>query len=509
MKRICVFFLFLSVSGVIFSQSRAVQKLYDLYEKREFVKCVEKADRVLKRNEDEYEAYYVKALAYFEMAQLPERYTDFTRDPLMESLRALSILQAQDPDSDIFHENEEQLQIIYDYTEYYAEQIRERNQKKSITYLQRLMRAFRKETGALDLAKIYAKSGNYEECMRQVTRLYERAPESISSSNENYEALIEAPHLLAENWMFRDLFWIVKNYKPKFGHNYAINNAFKEAIKLSIDTARDASDKKFFYSFSQQGLEHYGDDKAFVSHVEKQWIRVVDDAVREFKKSSDTIRTWRDSIHVRNAFNYISMAREIMPSSTRLQKKHTEIQYEFHVIPREREKSLIRAYALEAINSYRDEGCECDTGQVIYMKPVFTVEWDTILHSLAEKHAQSMFNNNFTKHIDPITGDNPWDRINSTLLRGETFENDEGRYYIKAEKIGEVLGHGHSLGSASNKQELDSLVNTVVDTWMNARFSQNCVKIMKPQFSHMGIAVYGDKWVLLFAEINEVLINSY
>src|SRR5690606_2188928 len=71
----------LSLHG--FSQSKAIKKLYTLYDSREFVKCVEHADKIIKKNEHELEAYYVKAIAYFEMAQLPQRYKDFTNDPLL------------------------------------------------------------------------------------------------------------------------------------------------------------------------------------------------------------------------------------------------------------------------------------------------------------------------------------------------------------------------------------------------------------------------------------------
>lgn len=508
MRKIIFVFFILTCQLSVFSQSRSIEKLYKLYDKREFVKCVEKSDKIISKDEYALEAYYLKALSYFEMAQLPQRYTDFTKDPLMECLRTLNILRIKDTDEEIFEEHKDQLQLIYEYTEYYVNQIKETNQDKSILYLQRLSRAFGKNTGALDLAKIYAHVGNYEQCMRQISRLYEKSPEEISSSHENYTALTKGALLLAENWMFRDLFWLVHNYKPKYGNVYAINNGFKDAILLSIDTAKGDKNKDYFFNFSKEGLELYGDDREFTSQVEKIWLSLINNSIQEFRKSSDTVRTWRDSIHLRNTFQYTSMAREIMPTSQKLNEKEKQLRNEFNIYPSSYEQSLIRKYALEAVNKWRDEGCECDTGRVVYMKPVFTVEWDTILHRLAQEHAVSMFEYNYTKHINPKTNENPWDRVNSTFLKGETFETDEGTYFLKASKIGEVLGHGYALGSLSAPSELDSLVYDVVETWIKTRFSQNCAKIMTPKFTHMGMGVCGDKWVLFFAEINSILINK-
>ncbi|MBQ4215872.1 MAG: hypothetical protein II663_06340, partial [Bacteroidales bacterium] len=48
-----------SVSG--FSQK--MKKLYALYNKQDYVKCVQQCDATLKKNPDMLEAYYVKAIS--------------------------------------------------------------------------------------------------------------------------------------------------------------------------------------------------------------------------------------------------------------------------------------------------------------------------------------------------------------------------------------------------------------------------------------------------------------
>ncbi|NLK82057.1 MAG: hypothetical protein GX277_07715 [Bacteroidales bacterium] len=495
----------LSLHG--FSQSKAIKKLYTLYDSREFVKCVEHADKIIKKNEHELEAYYVKAIAYFEMAQLPQRYKDFTNDPLLECLRALTVIRTKDSQSEIFEENEEKLALIYNYSEYVAEQLKSTNQEKAIVLYQRLMRAYRVQTGALDLAIIYAKVGNYEQCMRQVSRLYDKSPENITSSHENYQALTEGALLLANYWMFRDLFWLVTNYKSKYETNYAISAGFKKAVLLSIDTAKNEEEKNYFYDFSKQGLGIYKDDAEFVKHVETQWLDVIDKEIDLFKNTDSNSRTWKDTIYLRNAAKYIRMSRELFPESANIAQAQKKFEISFHLKPLKHEQAAFQEYALRAINTWRNSGCQCDTGRVIRLRPVYQVDWDTTLTRLAQSHAESMFANNFTNNIDAVTGENPWDRVNSTHLRGQTVETLSGTYYIKALQIGEVLGHGFALGSTYELADIDTLVQEVVESWITTRFSQNCPKIMTAEFSHMGLAVYGDKWVLLFAQIHDITIS--
>lgn len=507
MKKFCVIVLLSVLSVTSFAQSRAVQRLFDLYNNREFEKCVQRADKLLARNENELEAYYIKALAYFEMAQLPQRYEEFTRDPLMDCLRALSILRSKDRDGEIFDEYAEQLAIIYQYTEYVADQIKESNQTRAIQLHQRLMRAFRVQTSALDVAIIYAKVGNYEQCMRQVSRLYERAPADVSPSHDYYDGLTQGALLLADNWMFRDLFWLVETYKPKFETSYAISKGFRDAILLSIDTARNEEDKDLLFDFSRRGLAMYHDDKAFAQHVENRWLEIIRTEVAKFDASEGTQRTWRDTIPLRNTFQYIRLAEIVLPNSTEISQLRRSLESKYHIKPYRHEESLLRKYALEAINMWRERGCQCDTGRVVRMRPVFAVDWDTTLARIAQSHAENMFANNFTDHIDPNTGETPLDRVNATHLQGQMIETFSKTIYIRATRIAEVLGHGYALGEISDTEELEELIHAVVRSWMETRFSQNCPKIMTKEHTHMGIGVYGDKWVLLLANIHDIIIS--
>ncbi len=222
--------IILSVSIISIASAQSAKKLYKLYNTREFVKCLVKCDATIEKYPNFYEPYYIKAITYFEMAQLPEKYKDVTKDPLMDCIKTLSILRAKDPDGTIFEEHSDTLQMIYNYADAVAKSLREKNKDKAILMYQRLMRAYNLHSNALELATIYAKVGDYERCMSQVSRLYEKYKPEISSSHEDYDALTKGAVLLAENWMFRDLFWIIETYRDKYQTNYAISQGFKKAL---------------------------------------------------------------------------------------------------------------------------------------------------------------------------------------------------------------------------------------------------------------------------------------
>jgi tetratricopeptide (TPR) repeat protein len=369
MKQIVGTLIFLSIC---FSNaySQKSKGLYKLYNNREFVKCVQKCDIATTKYPNFYEAYYVKSIAYFEMSQLPEKYTDFTKDPLMDCLKTLSILRGKDPDGVTFDEHADTLQMIYKYCEAKAQSLRTTNKDKAILMYQRLMHAYKVQTNALELAIIYAKVGDYEKCMSQVSRLYEKSKPEVNSSSEDYDALTKGAILLANNWMFRDLFWIIETYKPKFETNYAIAEGFKKALIITIDTARGDDDKTYFQDFSKEGVRLYPADQEIKAHIEMRWMQLVDQTVEKYKATNPNNRTWRDSVILRDAYKYLEMAKEILPESTVFNEKQKKLNAEFHTVPFSFEQAIFQKYALEAVNRWRTEGCVCDTVHFITVLPV-------------------------------------------------------------------------------------------------------------------------------------------
>jgi len=505
MKKICI--ILFSVVLVLSAHAQSAKKLYKLYHAREFVKCVEKCNDVIAKYPNFYEPYYIQAISYFEMAQLPEKYKDFTKDPLMDCIKTLSILRAKDPDGTIFEEHSDTLQMIYNYADAVAKSLRNTNKDKAILMYQRLMRAYNIHANALELATIYAKVGDYERCMSQVSRLYEKYKPEISSSHEDYEALTKGAILLAENWMFRDLFWIIETYRDKYQNNYAISQGFKKALKMSIDTARYDEDKTFFQDFSKRGMELYPNDADIQKHIEKRWVELIDNTAQKYRETAGAPRTWRDSVLLRDTYKYMEMAKQIMPGSTVFEEKQKKLNAEFHIVPFSFEQEFFRKMSLQIVNQWRTEGCLCDTGRLVKVYPVPELQWNTILENLAQSHAKEMFCYNFTDNINQA-GETPWDRIKKTDLKGITYENERGLNYIQALKIGEILGYGYSFDGVYSEEEMQKVIEAVVKKWIETRLSQNCIKLMTPDFTHMGMAMYGDKWVLFAATIHDIVIKS-
>lgn len=508
MKRIISICILLScIAFSSFSQKTAqkTKKLYKLYNKREYVACVQKCDAVITNYPEIYEAYYIKSIAYFEMSQLPQKYVEFTKDPLMDCLKTLSVLRAKDPDGSMFDEHSDTLQMMLKYFEAKAQELRTTNKDKAILMYQRMTRAYNLQSNALELALIFAKVGDYEKCMQQVSRLYEKCKPEISTSNEDYDALTKGAILLAQYWMFRDLFWIIETYKDKYSSNYAISEGFKKALFISIDTARTDEDKSFFQDFSKKGVELYPNDEEVISHIEQRWVELIDNTVQKYRATQGN-RTWRDSVLLRDTYKYIMMAKEIMPGSTVFAEKEKKLNAEFHIIPFSFEEEFFKKTALEVLNRWRSEGCVCDTGRLVTMDPVGELQWNVILENLAEEHAKDMFCYNYTDDINQKE-ETPWDRINKTDLKGITYENDLGLNYIKALKIGEILGYGYSFDGVYSEEDMRKVIEAVFQKWIDTRLSQNCPKLFTPDFTHVGIGVYGDKWVILCASVHDVLIS--
>lgn len=502
--KVCLFFILIFSYSLGFSQS--AKKIYKLYNSREFVKCVQKSDDIIKKYPEYYEAYYVKAIAYFEMAQLPQRYREFTRDPLMDCIRTLSVLRTKDPDGTTFDEHSDTLAMIYTYTDGVAKELRRTNKDKSILLYQRLLKAYDLPTNNLELARIYANAGDYGKCMSLVSRIYEKHKPDISSQHDDYDVLRYGAVLLADNWMFKDLFWIVKTYKDKYQNNRAISKGFKKAIKMSIDTARHDSDISYFQSFSKEALELYPNDPEMIKHVENRWVEIINKNTQSYR-ATEGKRTWRDSVLLRDSYKYLELAKEIMPTSQVFADMEQKLNREFHTVPFSSEEVFFRMVALEIINEWRTEGCVCDTGRLTQIPPVPEVQWLPELEILAKNHAKEMFCYNYTDNIN-LARQTPWDRIKETDYKGTNYESPEGLRYKQALSIVEALGYGVSFDGVYTDEEMRNVIDDLIRNWIDAPLAPNCTKVMAPEITHIGLGMFGDKWVLFGANIHDIMIRA-
>lgn len=506
MKKFLLSICCLFVSLMVFSQKAS--KLYALYDKEEYIKCVEKCNAALSKNPDFLEGYYIKAVAYFAMAQAPSDYKSFSRNPLLDCLGSLSILSSKDEEREVLDEHSDTLLIIKEFAEARAKKIKVASTSEAQAINQRLSSIFRtKRADGLEFARSDAEAGRYDKCYAKVDRLYAKSPAEINASNDNYNALTEGAVLLAENWMFSDLFTLIRTYKTKFSGNTAISQGFKKALLISIDTARTDDDKTLFYDFSKKGLELYPEDKSIYAHIEKRWVELINAQTSAYKATSGHERTWKDSVLLRNAYRYVIMAQEVFPTSSKFFDMEKQLNREFHTMPFSYEIANFRKYALASVNDWRTKGCECDTGEVVIVKPVPTIEWDTTLERLANEHAREMFFENHSEDVN-MQGETPWDRINKTQYKGTTYENEDGLNFVQAMKMAFCVGYGFSLSSVYDDDGLKHAIDTVVSHWIAESRSQNCMKVMTPDVTHMAIGVYGDKWVFWAITKYDILLRK-
>ncbi len=506
MKKIGVLLLLCFLCG--YSYAQKVNKLYKLYGSQEYAKCIQMCDAALKKNPDMLEVYYVKAIAYFDMAQSPSDYKTISRNPLLDCLTNLSILSSKDEDREVLEEHGDTLQIIKEFAEARAKKIKVSNTSEAQAINQRLASIFHtKKADGLEYARLDAEAGRYDKCYSKVDRLYAKSPAEISSSNENYTALTQGAILLAENWMFSDLFSVIKNYKQKYSGNYGISEGFKKALFISIDTARTDDNKGLFYDFSLKGLELYPEDKSVSSYIENRWVELINSQSSAYRSTATHERTWKDSVYLRNAYRYLSLAKSVFPTNKRFDDMEKQLNREFHTIPLGYEMENFKKYALEAVNTWRTKGCDCDTSQVVYVAPVPTIEWDTTLERLANEHAREMFFENHSEDVN-INGETPWDRINKTRYKGTTYETEEGTNFVQAMKMAFCVGYGISFNGVSSDEDMKHVVDSMVTHWIMEKNSQNCMKVMTPDVTHMALGMYGDRWVFWAITKYDILIQK-
>ena len=496
---LCVF----SFSGY----AQKITKLYKYYNSQEYVKCIEMCNTALKKKPEMLEAYYIKAIAYYEMAQSPADYKEFAKNPLLDCLSNLSILTSKDTERGILDQHADTLDIIKSYSENRANRIKTSSISEAQAIYQKLGSIFQTKSDALEFARAEALAGRYDKCYSKVEKLYNNAPEEISSSNENYTALTQGALLLAENWMFSDLFSLIETYKTKFAGNYGISEGFKKALLKSIDTARTDEKKTLFYEFSIKGLELYPEDKGVSSHIEKRWVELIDNQANAYRATANKERTWKDSVYLRNAYRYLALAKEVLPSDRKFQDKESTFNSEFHIVPLSYEKELFRSYALQAVNEWRKKGCECDTSEIVKVAPVPTMEWDTTLERLANEHAREMFFENHSEDIN-LNGETPWDRINTTRYKGTTYQTEEGTNFVQAMGMAFCVGYGYSFSGVQDDEGMKAVIDSVVNHWITQKKSQTCMKLMTPNMTHMAIGMYGDKWVFWAIMKYDILIQK-
>lgn len=495
--RIFSFSLLILFSLQAFSQS---EELYTLFRHHEYEKCLKKCDGVLEKDVDYLDAYWIKALIYFEMAQKPDKWLEITDSPLEESLRNLARIKSRDDDGSYMKERKDTLVMIKEMAEAVATEYKEKERKSSAIKMYKLIyRAFQGQEDALQLAEIYIKADDMMECIMQIDRIYVNAPpDVVPSTVSDPKALLGGISFLVKNFMFKDAFKMIEKYSEKFQSNPAMLNSFKKAVYLAVDTLYTNKDKALFFEYAQRGMNFYASDPAYVKHIEDLCVKMIKKSESEFLATEPSKRTWRDTAQLRLAFQYADMSQLLLPNNQTIIGLEKNLISTYHTEVPDNKKELFKKYALEVINTIRDEGCYCDSsGQ----RPSMDIlKWNDILAELAHAHAKDMFAYNYTKTVNR-RGLDTKGRIDETELKGTKAQTIGGMNFVGALSVGENIGYGVSIGSAIHDEDYKVAIEKMVKKWVDTKTGGSCERIMDFQFTDMGMAVFGDKWVLMFAYV--------
>ncbi|MBK8805203.1 MAG: hypothetical protein IPO21_00575 [Bacteroidales bacterium] len=493
-------FLFVLIFIFSLTANAQVEDLYKLYRQHEYEKCLKKSQVILEKDQDLLEAYWVNALVYFEMAQKPDKWISITNDPLDDCLKNLGKIKSKDSDASFYKEREDTLQFIKEFANDQIAILKEKGLKTSTAKLYKLIfKAFQGEEDALQLAHIYILSEDYMQCIVQIDKIYSTAPpDVVPSSTADPKALNEGIKFMIENFMFKDAFKMIEKYKDKFSQNTYINNAFKNAVLLAVDTLFTNKDKALFFEYSERGKSFYGDDLVYIKHLENLCIKLIKQSETAFFEKKKEERTWRDTLNLRDAFKYADMAQLLLPNNTNIKTIEKNLIEKYNCqIPDALQLEFKKA-ALDVINKYRYEGYYCDSiGQVPSLD---SVVWNNTLAYLASIHAKDMFAYNYTGSVNR-RGLDLKGRIDETELKGTKAQTFGALNFVGALKFGENIGYGVTFISINNPQEYKKTIDKMVSNWMIATRGGSCERIMEFDYTDCGLGFFGDRWVLIMAYV--------
>ena len=75
-------------------------------------------------------------------------------------------------------------------------------------------------------------------------------------------------------------------------------------------------------------------------------------------------------------------------------------------------------------------------------------------------------------------------------------------------KMAFCVGYGFSFNGVYGDEGLKSVIDSVVTHWITEPKSQNCMKVMTPDITHMALGMYGDKWVFWAITKYDILVRE-
>lgn len=487
------------LASVIFAQAQEA-KLASMYRAREFEKCLKRATDIGEKDPSASYAHYYAALSYYEMEQLPSRYTEITTQPVEDCLKALIRLAKSDTDKDFAAEHADTIKIMQDYAENLAKSLIETQKSRSIRLYKLLAKAFADSYSPLRVIEIYFQTDDFDGGFTAIERMFTVNKPDVSEASIGklqYEALVKSPLLLVKYSMFNNAYSIIEENIVKYKDNPGVTQAFLSTAFATLEKLAPAKDKNLFFSYTDRSMRIFGDNKDFTRFLFKLYMNMLDESEKKFAAIAKP-DNWRDSIPLIDFYQYAAICYSIFPQAD-IKDKERQITAKYNMEPDFMPGKPFFNAATGALHQMRANECRCPSGQYPALD---SLKFSLDLALLALDHAHDMYAFNYTDTLDR-KGRTTLDRVKETGLKPVKYNTFSGVVFYGAVEANESVALSGPLGSAKTEDEYRALLDGVVARWKVSK-QGDCEKIMTPQFTHYGFAGFGNRYVLVVAKVLDI-----
>ncbi len=476
------------------------EKLANLYNGREYEKCLKKALDIGEKDPNASFAHYYAAISYFEMEQLPNRYVEITTQPLEDCLKALGRLAKSDTDKEYASEHADTIKIIQDYAEEQAKSLIDSYRTRSIRIYKLLAKAFADSYSPLRIVEIYFQTDDFDNGFKAIERMFatNKADVSAASIGElNYEALVKSPLLLVKYSMFNNAFYIIEQNWTKYSDNAGVKQAFLNTAYSALEKLAPAKDKNLFFSYTDRSLKIFGDNADFKKYLFSLYMNMLNESEKKFAAVTQPA-TWRDSVPLIDFYQYAAICYSIFPTAE-IKDREREVTAKYRMEPEYMPGKPFYAAANGALHQMRANPCKC--GGALYPGQD-SLKFSLDLTLMALEHAQDMYAFNYTDTLDR-KGRSTIDRVKDTGLKPFKYNTFSGVVFYGAVRADECVALSSPVGSAKTEDEYRALLDDVFARWQKSK-QGDCEKILTPEFTHYGIAGFGNRYVLVLAKVLDI-----
>lgn len=492
------------ITAKLYSQD---EKVKSLYSEKEYVKCVKRCDQLITKNPADFDSYFYKAICYYAMSLKKSQYEEFTTQPVDEFLKTIIALRKQEEGEIYFKEKENKFNKLRDFANRFADKkVKGKQEATAMRIYKLVLRAFKPDYTQIDMIEVAFKVNDYYRAYSDIDRLFSGNRPEISAENPKYNDLLEAPGLIIKYYMFQNSLQLTEAYLEKFKNNKPIYSAMIGGLQAGMDTLVINNDYQNFFRFSEYAMK-LSDDSDLRKHYFQKSLDVMD----KYRIAYDTApapKTWKDTAQLRKYFKFLDISKQLAPFSEYDELK-SEMEEKYHLpLPMDKLKPFSEI-AAKVLAEIRSKGGLCNHEEWINVDPL---QWSYDLYSAAEAFARERFayskldyGDKFEEHTD-LKGRGPKERVDETGLKAKKVNTFSGIMFYGATEVGETTASGSPLSGDFSMFNMEQKIRSIIKFWLDWEQSSadDCNTVMKHEYSHFGLAVYGDRWVMVVAKVIDI-----